>query len=139
VGYDPMLDWDDGDRFSFDDSDRFEDSLCSWSSEPESLCNNWRGWKKPTTVANNGYGVPSKKTSDCKHLSLFSATRLATPVGCYTNDCFVLFAVEVRSLNRLFTSYSQLNRTCLTSFLRCLCFPSDISSQCRYCVPIFEQ
>lgn len=40
------------DRYSFDDSDRFEeDSLCSWSSEPESLCNNWRGWKRPT--ANN--------------------------------------------------------------------------------------
>ncbi|KAL1373617.1 hypothetical protein pipiens_018568, partial [Culex pipiens pipiens] len=36
------------DRFSFEDSDRFEeDSLCSWSSEPESVCNNWRGWKKP--------------------------------------------------------------------------------------------
>lgn len=34
-------------RLSFDDSDRFEeDSLCSWASEPESLCNNWRGWKR---------------------------------------------------------------------------------------------
>ncbi|XP_064602732.1 zinc finger SWIM domain-containing protein 8-like isoform X2 [Liolophura sinensis] len=43
-----MFDWDnEGDRFSFEDSDRFEeDSLCSWISEPESLCNNWRGWKK---------------------------------------------------------------------------------------------
>ena len=43
-----MFDWDaEGDRFSFDDSDRFEeDSLCSWMSEPESLCNNWRGWKR---------------------------------------------------------------------------------------------
>ena len=45
----PMLEWEDADRLSFYDSDRFEeDSLCSWSSEPESLCNNWRGWKKPT-------------------------------------------------------------------------------------------
>lgn len=44
----PVLDWQEGDRFSFEDSDRFEeDSLCSWSTEPESLCNNWRGWKKP--------------------------------------------------------------------------------------------
>lgn len=43
-----MRDWEEGGRFSFEDSDRFEeDSLCSWSSEPESLCNNWRGWKKP--------------------------------------------------------------------------------------------
>lgn len=43
-----MFDWEaEGDRFSFEDSDRFEeDSLCSWISEPESLCNNWRGWKK---------------------------------------------------------------------------------------------
>lgn len=45
------VDWvqEDLERFSFDDSDRFEeDSLCSWSSEPESLYNNWRGWKKPS-------------------------------------------------------------------------------------------
>lgn len=42
-----MFDWDEGDRFSFEDSERFEeDSLCSWMSEPESVCNNWRGWKK---------------------------------------------------------------------------------------------
>ena len=43
-----MFDWEgEGDRFSFEDSDRFEeDSLCSWLSEPESLCNNWRGWRK---------------------------------------------------------------------------------------------
>jgi len=43
----------DSDRFSFEDSDRFEeDSLCSWISEPESLCNNWRGWKKSTYSSN---------------------------------------------------------------------------------------
>ncbi|ESO89038.1 hypothetical protein LOTGIDRAFT_209983 [Lottia gigantea] len=43
-----IQEWDyDVDRFSFEDSDRFEeDSLCSWISEPESLCNNWRGWKR---------------------------------------------------------------------------------------------
>lgn len=67
---DEMIDWDDraenmaGDRFSFEDSDRFEeDSMCSWSSEPESVCNNWRGWKKP---ANNpaGYYGGSKKNGD---------------------------------------------------------------------------
>lgn len=56
------------DHFSFDDSDRFEeDSICTWSSEPESMCNNWRGWKKPnattnaTTTAPNGssfMGIP---------------------------------------------------------------------------------
>lgn len=49
------------DRFSFDDSDRFEeDSLCSWSSEPESLCNNWRGWKRPINNGNFGNGSNKK-------------------------------------------------------------------------------
>ena len=36
--------------FSFEDSDRFdEDSVCfedSLMSEPESICTNWRGWRK---------------------------------------------------------------------------------------------
>jgi len=57
---DLMFDWDnEGDRYSFEDSDRFEeDSLCSWISEPESLCNNWRGWKRqnggqPSSVIRN--------------------------------------------------------------------------------------
>lgn len=39
----------ENDNYSFEDSDRFEeDSLCTWSSEPESACINWRGWRKPT-------------------------------------------------------------------------------------------
>ncbi|CAB0008630.1 unnamed protein product [Nesidiocoris tenuis] len=45
----------------FEDSDRFEeDSLCSWSTEAESVCNNWRGWKRPTGSSNLFNG---KKTS----------------------------------------------------------------------------
>lgn len=53
-----MFEWEpDGDRFSFEDSDRFEeDSLCSWISEPESLCNNWRGWRKPNTAGGGNSG-----------------------------------------------------------------------------------
>ena len=54
-----MRDWElvDSDRFSFEDSDRFEeDSLCSWISEPESLCNNWRGWKKSNFSPNGNPG-----------------------------------------------------------------------------------
>ena len=53
------------DHYSFDDSDRFEeDSLCSWSSEPESLCNNWRGWKKPFALAiTNGLSTNGASTS----------------------------------------------------------------------------
>ncbi|CAG4993686.1 unnamed protein product [Parnassius apollo] len=56
----PLLDWEEGDHFSFEDSERFEeDSLCSWSSEPESLCNNWRGWKRPNLQ--NSFGNRSAK------------------------------------------------------------------------------
>ena len=33
------------DVFSWGDSDPFEEDD-SWMSEPESVCNNWRGWKK---------------------------------------------------------------------------------------------
>ncbi|XP_046742497.1 zinc finger SWIM domain-containing protein 8 homolog, partial [Diprion similis] len=58
----------------FEDSDRFEeDSLCSWSSEPESLCNNWRGWRRPTV----GFGS-SKKSSDAMpevHVERWTTTR----------------------------------------------------------------
>ncbi|XP_022909187.2 zinc finger SWIM domain-containing protein 8 homolog [Onthophagus taurus] len=70
-----LLDWEDGDRFSFEDSDRFEeDSLCSWSSEPESVCNNWRGWKKPVNAsASYTFGTNGKKTVD----DLPSLTELA--------------------------------------------------------------
>ncbi|XP_071492613.1 zinc finger SWIM domain-containing protein 8-like [Diadema antillarum] len=52
-----IYDWDDqGDQFSFEDSDRFEeDSLCSWVSEAESVCNNnWRGWKKTSNGSGGG-------------------------------------------------------------------------------------
>ncbi|XP_064116671.1 zinc finger SWIM domain-containing protein 8 homolog isoform X1 [Macrobrachium nipponense] len=52
-----MFDWEEGDRFSFEDSERFEeDSLCSWISEPESLVNNWRGWKRSEKIASLLYG-----------------------------------------------------------------------------------
>ncbi|XP_059156480.1 zinc finger SWIM domain-containing protein 8-like isoform X2 [Physella acuta] len=53
---DLMFEWEyEGDRFSFEDSDRFEeDSLCSWGSEPESVCNNWRGWKRQNGGPNVG-------------------------------------------------------------------------------------
>ncbi|XP_017765820.1 PREDICTED: uncharacterized protein LOC108554913, partial [Eufriesea mexicana] len=54
-----IIDWEEPDRYSFYDSDRFEeDSLCSWSSEPASLCNNWRGWRRPTA----GLGTTKKPT-----------------------------------------------------------------------------
>ena len=45
-----LYDFDEQERLSFEDSDRFEeDSLCSWISEPESVVNNWRGWRKQSS------------------------------------------------------------------------------------------
>ncbi|XP_050072092.1 zinc finger SWIM domain-containing protein 8 homolog [Anopheles maculipalpis] len=59
------------DRFSFEDSDRFEeDSLCSWSSEPESVCNNWRGWKKPAGTINSFGGGPGRRYNEGEPTSL---------------------------------------------------------------------
>ncbi|XP_033644058.1 zinc finger SWIM domain-containing protein 8-like [Asterias rubens] len=51
-----IYDWEEQDRFSFEDSDRFEeDSLCSWVSEAESVSNNnWRGWRKGGTTGGGG-------------------------------------------------------------------------------------
>ncbi|XP_033998047.1 zinc finger SWIM domain-containing protein 8 isoform X5 [Trematomus bernacchii] len=61
-----FAEWEDGERFSFEDSDRFEeDSLCSFISEAESLCQNWRGWRKqsagpnsPTVKIRDGQVIP---------------------------------------------------------------------------------
>uniref|UniRef100_A0A182K404 SWIM-type domain-containing protein n=1 Tax=Anopheles christyi TaxID=43041 RepID=A0A182K404_9DIPT len=59
------------DRFSFEDSDRFEeDSLCSWSSEPESVCNNWRGWKKPAGTINSFGGGSGRRANEGEPTSL---------------------------------------------------------------------
>ncbi|XP_061767029.1 zinc finger SWIM domain-containing protein 8 isoform X2 [Nerophis ophidion] len=56
-----FAEWEDGERFSFEDSDRFEeDSLCSFISEAESLCQNWRGWRKQSA----GPASPIVKTKD---------------------------------------------------------------------------
>jgi len=69
-----MFEWEEQDRFSFEDSDRFEeDSLCSWISEPESVVNNWRGWRKQSSIAATA-GL--SKTSD-KDGKLLSLTELA--------------------------------------------------------------
>ncbi|CAG9765145.1 unnamed protein product [Ceutorhynchus assimilis] len=80
---DEIIEWDpaeniNGDRFSFEDSDRFEeDSMCSWSTEPESVCNNWRGWKKPTNNQNGYYGSGGKRNSDEPTVNVTSLTELA--------------------------------------------------------------
>ena len=70
-----MFDWDEGDRFSFEDSERFEeDSLCSWMSEPESVCNNWRGWKK--TNGSGGYNGHSSKNKGNNNIQFISCSHI---------------------------------------------------------------
>ncbi|XP_077469780.1 zinc finger SWIM domain-containing protein 8 isoform X3 [Stigmatopora argus] len=62
-----FAEWEEGERFSFEDSDRFEeDSLCSFISEAESLCQNWRGWRKQSV----GPTSPSAKTKDFQVIPL---------------------------------------------------------------------
>lgn len=71
----------ENDRLSFEDSDRFsEGSLCSWSSEQESLCNNWRGWKKPNPNNNATFGsnIPKKPTEDPISLTELAARCVAS-------------------------------------------------------------
>ncbi|GAB6028261.1 hypothetical protein CHUAL_002442 [Chamberlinius hualienensis] len=79
-----MFDWEEGDRFSFEDSERFEeDSLCSWISEPESLCNNWRGWKKLNgdRASNQGAAHSIRNREEGQVLSLVELA--AKEVACH--------------------------------------------------------
>ncbi|XP_070506078.1 zinc finger SWIM domain-containing protein 8 homolog [Chironomus tepperi] len=71
----------ENDRLSFEDSDRFsEGSLCSWSSEQESLCNNWRGWKKPNLNITNSFGIslPRRNPDDVISLTELAARCVAS-------------------------------------------------------------
>uniref|UniRef100_A0A8C9T0N9 Zinc finger, SWIM-type containing 8 n=1 Tax=Scleropages formosus TaxID=113540 RepID=A0A8C9T0N9_SCLFO len=70
-----FAEWEDGERFSFEDSDRFEeDSLCSFISEAESLCQNWRGWRKQSAGPNS----PTVKIK--VHLCLHGPDGLVIPL-----------------------------------------------------------
>jgi hypothetical protein len=89
-----MFDWDEGDRFSFEDSERFEeDSLCSWMSEPESVCNNWRGWKKSQIYNNNNFNtnqINSKNKGISSLSSFFTLLSLSNFVSLFSY-CLLLF------------------------------------------------
>lgn len=58
-GNNVVVDWDDGDRFSFDDSERFEEeSMYSGMSDTPESVYNWRGWKKSSsTNSGNSPGI----------------------------------------------------------------------------------
>eukprot|EP00095_Tigriopus_kingsejongensis_P011250 maker-scaffold550_size154339-snap-gene-0.21 protein:Tk11250 transcript:maker-scaffold550_size154339-snap-gene-0.21-mRNA-1 annotation:"zinc finger swim domain-containing protein 8" len=55
-----MFAWgDDVERSSYEDSEAFEEeSNCSWFSEPESVLNNWRGWRKQSSQVVPGHPPP---------------------------------------------------------------------------------
>ena len=83
-----VIEWDDGDRFSFEDSERFEEeSICSWMSDTaESVCNNWRGWKKnvslnpgssPGVNASNVWRFPTSMSQVSSQEGLMSLVELA--------------------------------------------------------------
>lgn len=76
-----FAEWEDGERFSFEDSDRFEeDSLCSFISEAESLCQNWRGWRKQSAGPNSPTVRNKGRTSGPEHQHLLIPTRLCLRV-----------------------------------------------------------
>uniref|UniRef100_A0A672RM40 Zinc finger SWIM domain-containing protein 8-like n=1 Tax=Sinocyclocheilus grahami TaxID=75366 RepID=A0A672RM40_SINGR len=73
-----FAEWEDGERFSFEDSDRFEeDSLCSFISEAESLCQNWRGWRKQSAGPNSPTGTRSLRHGQVIPLVELSAKQVA--------------------------------------------------------------
>lgn len=89
-----ILDWEEADGYSFEDSDRFEeDSLCSWSSEAESLINNWRGWRRPPA----GFGL-SKKSSEGQYFFFFFffSKKYICALGEVSYGFFNLFIINKR-------------------------------------------
>jgi len=77
-----MFEWEEQDRFSFEDSDRFEeDSLCSWISEPESVVNNWRGWRKQSSITGRNYFSKSlDKDGNVLSLTELAAREVASSI-----------------------------------------------------------
>lgn len=72
------FEWEENteERFSFEDSDRFEeDSLCSWISEPESICGNWRGWKRSSQNGGNSDSDSDEKVESLIELCARSVAK----------------------------------------------------------------
>ncbi|KAJ6216279.1 hypothetical protein RDWZM_007436 [Blomia tropicalis] len=70
------------DLISWADSDPFEEDD-SWMSEPESVCNNWRGWKKiPSNGSSNGLsllgGGAGSSNSQSNPFNPFNTSSLST-------------------------------------------------------------
>lgn len=64
------------DLFSWGDSspeDQFDDD--SWVSEAESICNNWRGWKKTTSTTGTSTSMITTNATINNNLSPYYATK----------------------------------------------------------------
>lgn len=107
-----FAEWEDGERFSFEDSDRFEeDSLCSFISEAESLCQNWRGWRKQSagpnspTVKIKGNGILSLcavKCFMCCHCNVsspFLGMAALSTLGCILNLWIITLSRDLHVQN----------------------------------------
>jgi len=77
-----MFEWEEQETFSFEDSDRFEeDSLCSYFSEPESVVNNWRGWRKQSSISlRNGSSRAVDKEGRILSLTELAAREVASSI-----------------------------------------------------------
>jgi hypothetical protein len=115
-----FAEWEDGERFSFEDSDRFEeDSLCSFISEAESLCQNWRGWRKqsagPNSPTGGGGGGGSGGTRTRGEGS-------GGPARAWLGSCLGLGAVPaLKGSGLAFLAFPRLGRRLHSSFCVC-CF-----------------
>lgn len=96
-----FAEWEDGERFSFEDSDRFEeDSLCSFISEAESLCQNWRGWRKQSAGPNSPTVKIKGKT--IRHLFLLCEglqAQFLIDICCAVILCLSLESIDATNLH----------------------------------------
>ena len=59
----------------------FQDSLCSWISEPESVVNNWRGWRKQSSfIGRNFFSRHQDKDGNVLSLTELAAREVASSI-----------------------------------------------------------
>ena len=92
-------DWEEEepDRYSFDDSDRFEeDSHSSWLSDVESVTNNWRGWKKTAATTTPSTMNYNYNAASVNHAFMnIGQTRTNFGRGYITSDGSVMSLTEI--------------------------------------------
>ena len=103
-----MFEWEEAERFSFEDSDRFEeDSICSWMSEPESVLNNWRGWKGPksSVVANSN----SNLGAFGNNMGIYGFSSAAAYNAAQAEQQNAVLAAQVAAINKAVVAPTSAN------------------------------